>query len=319
MVATPCQTWPVDDDTVARDLIWTGRYDLIRTFAPLVRGQGDRTIRLSSSRLRWATRTADGPASLEIARVDDGFRVLGWGSGAPTLVARAERLLGIDGDGHGVAMLGTTDGSLVARLARRFPGVRLTRTEAVLDALVPAILEQKVTGTEAHRAWNGLVRTVGEPAPGPPGRDGLRLPPAPGMLVRLPDHAFHRIGVDGRRAALIRRVAREADRLEATTGSGSAAGSAVLDAIPGIGPWTVAEVAVRAWGDPDAVSVGDFHLKHLVGFALAGEPRADDARMLELLAPYAGRRALVVRVLELGGPRPPRYGPRLAPRDIREI
>ena len=92
----------------------------------------------------------------------------------------------------------------------------------------------------------------------------------------------------------------------------------MLRAVPGIGPWTVAEVAVRAWGDPDAVSVGDFHLKNLVAFALAGEPRGDDARMLELLAPYAGRRALVVRVLELGGPRPPRYGPRLAPRDIRD-
>jgi endonuclease III len=307
----------VDDDAVVRDLVWRGRYDLIRTFAPLVRGQGDRTIRLSSTRLRWTTRTPDGPASVEIRSIDDGFRVLGWGPGGPTLLDRAERLLGIDDGGHGVAMIDAPDGSVVARLARRFPGVRLTRTEAVLDALVPAILEQKVTGTEAHRAWNGLVRMLGEPAPGPPGRDGLRLPPAPSTLARLPDHAFHRIGVEGRRAALIRRVAREADRLEATTGSGSAAGSSVLDAIPGVGPWTVAEVALRAWGDPDAVSVGDFHLKHLVGFALAGEPRADDARMLELLAPYAGRRALVIRVLELGGPRPPRYGPRLAPRDIR--
>ena len=304
---------------MVRELAWAGRYDLIRTFAPLVRGQGDRTIRLSSSRLRWATRTPDGPASVEVRTVDGGFRVLGWGPGGPAIVDRADRLLGIDDGSHGVAMLDAADGSLVTRLARRFPGVRLTRTEAVLDALVPAILEQKVTGTEAHRAWNGLVRTLGEPAPGPLGRDGLRLPPAPGTLARLPDHAFHRIGVEGRRAALIRRVAREAGRLEATTGSGPAAGSAMLDAIPGIGPWTVAEVAVRAWGDPDAVSVGDFHLKHLVAFALAGEPRADDARMLELLAPYAGRRALVVRVLELGGPRPPRYGPRLAPRDIRAI
>ena len=89
--------------------------------------------------------------------------------------------------------------------------------------------------------------------------------------------------------------------------------------MPGIGPWTTAEVAVRAWGDPDAVSVGDFHLKNLVAFALAGEPRGSDERMLELLAPYAGRRALVVRILELGGPRPPRYGPRLSPRDIRDL
>ena len=177
-----------------------------------------------------------------------------------------------------------------------------------------------MTGTEAHRAWNGLVRTLGEPAPGPPGDAGLRLRSGAGRRWRgSPITRSIAIGLEGRRAALVRRVAREADRVEATTASGSAAGSAVLDAIPGIGPWTVAEVAVRAWGDPDAVSVGDFHLKNLVAYALAGEPRADDARMLELLAPYAGRRALVVRVLELGGPRPPRYGPRLAPRDIRAI
>jgi hypothetical protein len=67
------------------------------------------------------------------------------------------------------------------------------------------------------------------------------------------------------------------------------------------------------------VSVGDFHLPNIVAYGLAGEPRADDARMLELLEPFRGRRALVVRLLELGGPRPPRYGPRLAPRRIEAI
>ena len=60
-------------------------------------------------------------------------------------------------------------------------------------------------------------------------------------------------------------------------------------------------MAVRALGDDDAVSVGDFHIPNLVAWALAGEPRADDARMLELLEPYRGRRALVIRLLELSG------------------
>ncbi len=92
-----------------------------------------------------------------------------------------------------------------------------------------------------------------------------------------------------------------------------------LRSIPGIGPWTAAEVGVRALGDVDAVSVGDFHLPHLVAYALAGEPRATDARMLELLEPYRGRRALVVRLLELSGMQAPRYGPRLSPRRIEGI
>jgi hypothetical protein len=66
------------------------------------------------------------------------------------------------------------------------------------------------------------------------------------------------------------------------------------------------------------VSVGDFHLPNLVAFALAREPRADDARMLELLEPYRGHRARVIRLLELSGIRAPRYGPRLSIRGIAD-
>jgi 3-methyladenine DNA glycosylase/8-oxoguanine DNA glycosylase len=92
-----------------------------------------------------------------------------------------------------------------------------------------------------------------------------------------------------------------------------------LRAIPGIGPWTAAEATRLAFGDPDAVSVGDAHLPDLVAWALAGEPRADDARMLEILEPYAGQRARVVRLLEVSGIKIPRFGPRFAPRRIADI
>jgi len=90
-----------------------------------------------------------------------------------------------------------------------------------------------------------------------------------------------------------------------------------LVAYPGIGPWTAAEVTLRALGDPDAVSLGDFHLPNLVAWALAGEPRADDARMLELLEPWRGHRARVIRLLEASGLAAPRFGPRHSPRDMR--
>jgi 3-methyladenine DNA glycosylase/8-oxoguanine DNA glycosylase len=310
----------VADGAVVRERAWDGPLDLVRTLSPLVRGPGDRTIRVSSARAWWTTRTADGPATLEVRRQPDGLCLAGWGPGAAAAVAGAEAMLGLDEAGRDVAALADVADARIARLARRFAGTRLTRTTAVLDALIPAIVEQKVTGTEAHRAWNGLVRTYGELAPGPPGADGgLRVAPDPETLAKLPDHAYHRIGLEGRRAALIRRIAREARRFEATSALPTDDAAAILRAIPGIGPWTVAEVAVRAWGDVDAVSVGDFHLPNLVAFALAGEPRGDDSRMLELLAPYAGRRALVVRVLELSGVRPPRYGPRMSPRDIRDL
>jgi 3-methyladenine DNA glycosylase/8-oxoguanine DNA glycosylase len=72
----------------------------------------------------------------------------------------------------------------------------------------------------------------------------------------------------------------------------------------------------RASGDPDAVSVGDYNLPKAVGWALAGRI-VDDAGMLGLLAPYAGHRYRVTRLVELSGIRPPRRGPRLPVRDYR--
>ncbi len=138
----------------------------------------------------------------------------------------------------------------------------------------------------------------------------------PRRLAALPYYAFHPFGVEQRRADTIRRATARADWLEAIVDLPVDEAYARLTALPGIGPWTAAEVAVRALGDPDAVSVGDFHLPNLVAFALAGEPRADDARMLELLEPWRGERARVIRLLELSGIDAPKYGPRLTPRRI---
>ena len=89
-----------------------------------------------------------------------------------------------------------------------------------------------------------------------------------------------------------------------------------LRSIPGIGVWTSAEIRQRACGDADAVSVGDYNLPSLVGWTLVGR-RTDDAGMLELLAPYAGHRHRVTRLVELRGSAPPRRGPRVPIRDYR--
>lgn len=295
----------------ARTFPVRGPLDLRRTLAPLGRGPGDRTIRFVGDRVWRATGTPDGPATIALEQHDGDVRAEGWGPGAERALAGVPALLGLDQEQPRFAGAHPT----VADLARRYAGVRIPRSTAVLESLVPAILEQKVIGTEARRAWFELVRRHGAVAPGPP-ELGLRLPPTPETLAALPYYAFHPLGVERRRAELIRRVAARAAWFETIADLPLADAYARLTAVPGVGPWTAAEVGVRALGDVDAVSVGDFHLPNLVAFALAGEPRGTDARMLELLEPYRGKRARVVRWLELSGIRAPRYGPRLALRRI---
>jgi 3-methyladenine DNA glycosylase/8-oxoguanine DNA glycosylase len=288
-----------------------GAFDLALTLSPLRRGAGDPTLRMVPGRAWRATRTVDGPATVALVQARDHVQAEAWGPGADCALSMVPALLGLDrpwgpiGHHH----------RLVRDLARRFAGVRLTRTGAVMESLVPAILEQKVTGDEARRAWRTLIARHGEPAPGPPSFR-LRLPPAADVLAGLPYYAYHPFGVERRRAEVIRRVAGRAAWFEAVTELPPEGAQARLTSVPGIGPWTAAEVAVRALGDPDAVSVGDFHLPNLVAWALAREPRGDDARMLELLEPWRGERARVVRLLELSGLYAPKFGPRLTPRRI---
>ncbi len=315
--------------------------DLRRTLGIHQRGASDPALRFEVSGSAWrATRTPQGPATLLVELRGDTVRARAWGPGATWSLERLEALLGLDDDPGGLV----PQHAVVAAAVRSVPGLRIGRTGAVIEALIPAILEQKVTGAEAGRTYRGLVARYGEPAPG---GVGLRLPPEPRVLAALPYHAFHPLGLERRRAELVRAVCRDAARLErlgeaaagpaaaeAAAGPGAAgptgagpgaaeaarvAAYAALRAIPGIGPWTAAEVGIRAFGDPDAVSVGDFHIPNMVAWALAGEPRGTDERMLELLEPYRGQRGRVIRLLELAGTKAPRYGPRLAPRRIADL
>jgi 3-methyladenine DNA glycosylase/8-oxoguanine DNA glycosylase len=262
-----------------------------------------------------ATRTPEGPATVLYDGRGVAVRVRAWGPGAAWAVDGAPRHVGAED--AGAADFDPPDG-LLRRLHRTHRGLRITRTEAVFEALLHTILEQKVVGLEARRSYRGLVRRFGETPPGPTAvlPVQLRLAPAPDVLAATPAWAFHRFGVEAKRADTIRLAARHAARLEECSSLPSASASERLQTLPGIGPWSAAEVAVVALGDADAVSVGDYHLPNLVAWRLAGEARADDARMLELLEPYAGHRARVIRLLELDGVRAPRYGPRMPLRDI---
>lgn len=286
--------------------------DAALTMGPLRHGPRDPTIRFEGPLAWWASRTADGPASLRLAPVRDGWRVMAWGPGAERAAAGVPRLLGAEDDPGDLVL---PRGPL-RDLARRLPGLRFGRSDAVLASLVPAVIEQKVTGLEAQRTYRRLVLRYGEPAPGP---GGLYLPPAAAVLAGLPYYELHPLGLEQRRAVTLIRAAREADRLESAVDLPPEQALALLRSVPGVGAWTAAETARPAFGDPDAVSVGDFHLPHLVCWVLAGEPRGDDARMLELLEPYRGQRARLVRILELSGIVPPRHGPRMPTRSFERF
>jgi 3-methyladenine DNA glycosylase/8-oxoguanine DNA glycosylase len=283
--------------------------DLALTLGPIAHGRGDPTIRFGPDGIWRATRAPEGAATVRLRAVDGGVEVWAWGPGAPNAVASAGDLVGANDDPEALV----PRHRLIGELMRRLPGLRLPRTNRPFEALLPAICEQKVAGVEARAAFRGIIASLGEPAPGP---SSLRLPPAPATLAALPYFAFHRFGLERRRADLIRRAAQLAPRIEEAK---PAEAYARLGAVPGIGPWTLAEVGRISFGDPDAISVGDYHLPNLVAWALAREPRADDARMLELLEPYNGQRGRVQRLLEASGIQAPRYGPRMAPHRIAGI
>ena len=295
---------------IERSITLRGPLDLGRTLWPLRHGLGDRTVRLLRDEAWLSARTREGVAAVRLRRTGSTVEAEAWGEGAQSLVDSVPALIGEEDEPDRLI----ARHSIVRDLQRRHAGLRLPRTRRVLHALVPSVFEQKITGTEAFRAYAALLRVHGEPAPGP---GGLLLPPDPDKLASLPYHAYHPIGLERRRAEVIRRAAARAAWLESAATAAEA--TRRLTSLSGIGQWTAAEVVRSAFGDPDAVSVGDYHLPNVVAWALAGEPRADDARMLELLEPYRGQRGRVQRLLEVGRVLPPRYGPRAAPRRIATI
>lgn len=282
--------------------------------APLQRGAGDPTQRAMPDGSFWRTaNTPHGPGTLHLATGGDGVDAAAWGTGAEWLLASVPALLGASDQTAGFE----PRHPVIAETWRRLPHLRLGALDLVFELVVPSVLEQRVTGREARRSWRELLHRFGSPAPGP-GPRGLRVTPAPEQWRRIPSWEWHRAGVDPGRARTVIAAAEVAHRLDESLSLPRDERLRRLRAVPGVGEWTTAEVAQRAWGDADAVSVGDFHLPALVGWALAGRP-VDDDGMLELLAAYPGHRHRAVRLVELSGVAKPRFAPRMPVADMRAI
>lgn len=256
-----------------------------------------------------------GPVSARINRsAPNAVTGAAWGSGAEEFLEALPAFLGADDDASGFAPAEPT----VAAAHRRVPHLRLGRTGQVLEALIPAVLEQRVPGADAFRSWRVLVTRFGTPAPGPaPAR--MRVPPAAQMWRAIPSWEFHRANVDPGRARTIVGCARRAASLQRLATRPAAQAREALTSLPGVGVWTAAETAQRAFGDPDALSVGDYHLSTMIGWTLVGRP-VDDAVMVEVLEPMRGHRHRVVRLLEASGlAYRRRRGARLPVQDIRSL
>ncbi|MHA7153950.1 DNA-3-methyladenine glycosylase family protein [Arthrobacter sp. TMN-50] len=307
-------------------LVWEpqGPYNLKSTIGPLQCGAFDPAFVHHQGGVWLAFRNDDGAATLRLEQRgtlrDARVHARAWGPGAHAAIDSVPTLLG-DGDdwSHFDSPDFLTALPELARKGRYLnPGLRLPSTGRMLDAVVRVILEQKVTGIEAKRAWRWLLTRHGDAAPVAPGApSGLRLPPTPAQWRRVPSWDWHRAGVDANRSDTIMKAVAMASGLERLAGvQSSGRVTAALCSVPGIGVWTAAEVLQRTHGCPDSISVGDYHLAAYVGVALTGQ-RTDDPGMLELLAPWCGDRQRVVRMLYASGFRKPTYGPRLAPEDHR--
>ncbi|MCB2222695.1 MAG: DNA-3-methyladenine glycosylase 2 family protein [Actinobacteria bacterium] len=286
--------------------------DLAATLGPQRAAPDDPAFRLAPAEAWVAIRLPSGPAAIRFRADGTRLEAEAWGEGAAEALDRAP---GIVGAGDDPAGFDPAERPL-RDLARRHAGLRITRSGAVADMAVRAAVGQRVTGKEARRSYSRLAAALGEPAPGP---QPLTLPPDPRALAGLGYPSFHPFGIERGRAETIIRIGRHARRLDEAASLPRDEAGRRIRAVRGVGPWSEALVATTALGDADAVLVGDDNLPNAVAWLLAGEPRADDERMLELLEPYRGHRARVIRLVQASGRKAPRYGPRRPLRSIEGI
>lgn len=300
----------------SRTVVFPGAVSFGHTLAPLRRGLGDPCFRVPGDGSIWRTSLLpSGSVTARISRIGpDVAQGVAWGSGAQEFTEMLPAMLGLEDDDSDFVPRHPT----VAAAYQRVPHLRLGRTGLVLEALIPAIIEQRVPGADAFRSWRVLVTKYGTPAPGP-APAGMRVMPSAQVWRSIPSWEFHRANVDPRRAQTVVTCARRASSLERLVSWSTVQARAALMSLPGVGEWTAAETAQRAFGDADAVSVGDYHIPKMIGWTLLGRP-VDDAGMLELLEPMRPHRQRVVRLLEASGlAYEPRRGPRLPVQQIHSL
>ncbi|GBE23880.1 DNA-3-methyladenine glycosylase [bacterium BMS3Bbin02] len=250
--------------------------------------------------------TPEGSGALSIRHANERVIGRGHGPGGAWFEQRLPDIVGVDDNPDAFS---PGEGPM-RRFAPALKGICFVRTGLVMDALIQAIAGQRVARDQTRRSLRELRRRFGEPAPGP-GPDRHLLPGAATVAALTPAD-LHLAGIEQSRAVIMIECARRIGRLSEIVDMATGDADRRLQAVRGVGPWTSAVVRGLVCGDPDAVPVGDYHLPNLVAWNLAGEARADDRRMLELLKPWKGQRRRALFAIKLGGRPAPRFGARRA-------
>lgn len=192
-------------------------------------------------------------------------------------VRRCRQLADLDADPVAIDEHLAADPALAAAV-RATPGRRVAGYPEPFEAAVRAILGQQVARAAAGRSAQRLVERTGTTLVQPRGTIRRGFPTADALAGA--DLAG--LGLTQRRAATLRELAvAVADgRLDLQVGADRAAVRAGLSAIPGIGPWTVEEVALRGLADPDAFPATDL----VLGQVAAASGLAADAAALRARA-----------------------------------
>jgi 3-methyladenine DNA glycosylase/8-oxoguanine DNA glycosylase len=263
-----------------------------RTFSMQQLGPYDPTASLSDDCFRKAFYYRGKLAAVEICRDGDALSVCAFAEDAQELLD--ETVAGLTQDDRYFDF--ATEDRGIMRLHSLIPGMRLLRFPWLYDLTCSAILQQRIRTVDAMRDWRRITNRWGGH-----GLFGLRAFPPAEVLAAVPRFELERMGVDAKRASALLRFSKELRFVRFKSEMDFATLRQQLLRVPGIGGWTTETVLGYGAGDTDATIPADLHLPRVVCYALAGEFKGTDERMMELLEPFRGHRFRVIRLIYASG------------------
>jgi DNA-3-methyladenine glycosylase II len=223
----------VEDGAYRRAIDWAG-------------ASGTLTVR-PHPRKRCIVATIEGPASRH----------------ADALATPIARMFDLSADPKAIAAHFSTDPWL-APLIEAAPGLRVPGAWSGFELVVRAIVGQQVSVKAATTIIGRLVQRAGQRIDDHSHERTAWRFPTPAALAAAD---LAQIGMPGKRVAALQgfalAVASGAVPLDSDTLDTDALRAALL-ALPGIGPWTVEYVAMRAWRDADAWPAWDLVLMQAI-------------------------------------------------------